>query len=206
MFRAPVQALGERKISRERLQHVLPGANRAWAAHDRGGAALECAQQVGYQAVDSPVATADHIAGPSAGNAYARYRTRGGREERALIGGGDQFRTCLTVAIRIVAAEPVAFRVSVRAFKIFVAFVTCHVDHGAHAADLANRVEHVNGAHHIGPVRVDRVHIRAPDQRLRGEVKHHFGPRGVHSVAYGGQIPHVAANGLHTPRHLGFCE
>ena len=36
---------------------------------------------------------------------------------------------------------------------------------------MARRFEHVHGAHHVGRVRLDRLGVAAPHQRLRGEVE-----------------------------------
>ena len=48
----------------ERVEHVLPGTHRLRVAQHYRLRAVERAQDVRHEAVDSPVAAADHVAGP----------------------------------------------------------------------------------------------------------------------------------------------
>src|SRR3954451_5238533 len=66
------QALGEREISGQGFQDVLPWTNRFWAANQNGFPGTESANQVGDQAIAGPIAATDNIACP------------GGREKDAM--------------------------------------------------------------------------------------------------------------------------
>ena len=56
------QALGQQQVAVQRLEHVLPRPQRLRVAkHDRLGP-LDRANDVGDDAVDRPVAAADHVA------------------------------------------------------------------------------------------------------------------------------------------------
>jgi len=63
------EGLGQGQVAAEGFEHVLPGAGGAVVAQGDGLPGAQAAHGVGNDAVGGPVATADDVAGPGAGQA-----------------------------------------------------------------------------------------------------------------------------------------
>ena len=95
------------------------------------------------------------------------------RKKRISIGAGDQFRTGLTVAVGIVAAERIVLAIGPDPLLILIAFVGGDDDDGAHGAAGTHGFQHAR-AEHVGFVGADGILIGSADKRLRCEVKDNF--------------------------------
>ena len=117
---------GESEVSAEGLEDVLPRAGGYFVANGDGLALLECADGIGDDAVEGPIAAADDVAGTGGGDRYGVVFEKGippGRDGD-LAGG-------FAGAVGIVATERVALAVTVEPFAIFVNFVGGDEDGGA---------------------------------------------------------------------------
>ena len=91
------------------------------------------------------------------------------------------------------ASEPVAFAVGPRPLAIFVALVAGHDNDRADLGSLANGLQNVCGAQHIGCPGRDRLVIGAADERLGGEVENDFRAVCLENGADGRLIADVGA-------------
>jgi hypothetical protein len=78
-----------------------------------------------------------------------------------------------------------------------------HDDHAAHRVDGERRLEHVDGAHHVGAVRRAAVGPRGAHEWLRREVEHDVGGDSLHRGVDGVAVAHV---GLDRVRARGDAE
>lgn len=119
---------------------MLPRARGGFVAHGNLLAVLKRPDAIGNDTVFGPVASADDVSGPGAGEENRRGG-RGGRVEgrvargdEALMGGAKRappradsdLAGGLAGAVGIVAAESIFFAIAVQPLAIFVAFVGCH--------------------------------------------------------------------------------
>ena len=188
------QRLRELEVAAERIEHVLPGADRLGVAYRNDLTGERRSHDVGNQAVLSPVAPADHIAG--AGGAQAR--TGGIRsEERAQVGVRHQLGAALGAGVRIVSALGVVLHERTTLFPVVVALVRRDVHDGPHTRRLAHGLKHVHRAHHIGLVRSPRVTERPAHERLSSHVDDDLRGDGE-GLAYCRRVTDVAPDLCHS--------
>ena len=75
----------------EGFEDVLPGADGVRVADEDGGAGEEAADEVGDEAVDGPVASADDVAGAGGGDGYSVVGDFVGVEVALAEGCGGDF-------------------------------------------------------------------------------------------------------------------
>ena len=131
--------------------------------------------EIRHQPVGRPVAAADHVAGPSAGqqNPMRRF-VPGGVEKTAAITGDDQLHASFAGAVRVVAAHWIGFAAGAVKSDIFVAFVAADRNHGLDRRGSAHRLQHIDGSNDVDLKSDVRFPVAAPNQRLSGEMKNDF--------------------------------
>ena len=132
------QLLGEEEVAVERLEHVLPGADRVRVADADGLAGLEAADEVGDEAVGGPVAAADDVAGAGGGEGDCVLGKLATREIGLAVGGGDDLGAGLGAGVGIVAAERIGLAVGPEPFLVLVALVGGDDDDGADGGRAAD--------------------------------------------------------------------
>jgi hypothetical protein len=70
------------------------------------------------------------------------------------------------------ATQRVVFPIGSVTVPVLVAFVGCHVHHGAHRGSRAYRFQEVHQAHYVGVEGGGRFAVAATHQWLGGEMKH----------------------------------
>src|SRR5712671_6468569 len=75
----------------------------------------------------SPVTTADHISGPSAGKSHAVNFVHTRREEGIPVGASDKFRATFRIRIRIVPPHDIVLTIRPYPFAVVIALITRHV-------------------------------------------------------------------------------
>src|SRR5207247_5222763 len=84
---------------------------------------------------------------------------------------GNQLRARLRPAVGIFSAQRVVLPVAPGPFDVAVALIASDDDADAHAGAVPRAFEHVHRAHGVRFEGGDRVAVRSPDQRLRGQVE-----------------------------------
>ena len=126
---------------------------------------------VGDDPILGPISTPDDIAGSGRSDPkFSRVR-----EERAAVGGSDQFRATFGGAVGIVATHGVFFAVGVEPLAVLVAFVGGDDDAGARVVCNPDGVEQMDGSHNIGGKGFHRDVEREPHERLGSEVEDKIG-------------------------------
>src|SRR4029077_1317420 len=115
------EALGEREIARQRLQHVLPGAHRVRSPEYDGLARRKCPHAVGNESILCPIAAANDVAGPRRSQANGRGVVR--EKTRVPPGRCHHLRTALAAALRIMTAHRLALAIRPQPFTVLVAFI-----------------------------------------------------------------------------------
>ena len=125
------KAFGEREISGEGFEDVLPGPNGFWPADQDGFAGAESADEVGDEAIAGPVAASDDVARTSGGEQDAMPVGRLMLKERRAVRGADDLRASFAAAIGIVSAERICFAISPVPLTVLVALVRGDDDRSA---------------------------------------------------------------------------
>ena len=198
-----MQCLGQRQVTPQGLQHMLPGANGVGVANFHALVCGEGAQDIGHQPVCRPVAAAQHIAGPCRCHGNTVARMVGGVEVGRAIAGGHQFGASLAVAVGVIAAHGFVLAVAPDPFAVFVALVGGYVHHGAHARRVAHAFQQVHGAHDVRGVGLHRVVVGVAHQGLGRQVQHDLGSRGLHGGLHGGQVTDIADDRGHAFGNAG---
>src|SRR5262249_33495131 len=116
LWRDP-QCLGKNEVAAERVEHVLPGANRLGAAYPHPLAAAPPAHDVRPAPTASPTAAADHVDCTSGSQASA---PRVG-EEGASEGRRRKLGTALRARIGIVPAQRLVLAIAPLQLPVLVA-------------------------------------------------------------------------------------
>ena len=93
-----------------------------------------------------------------------------------MVGVGHHLGGCLRGAVRIVSSEVVGLDVAGRPLLVPVHLVAGHHHHASDVGLVSDRLEEVDGAHHVGLEGLHRVAVRSKDQGLGGEMEHQIGP------------------------------
>ena len=99
------------------------------------------------------------------------------------------------------AAQPIRLPIPVVPLPILITLVGSDHDDRTRARDLAQRLQEVCRAHHIGVQRVQRLHIGGPYQRLRGEMEDIIRPHPLQQAPQGRQVAHITQVMLHVLTH-----
>ncbi len=158
------ERLGEREVSSERLEHVLPGPDGIRIAQPDRLARLQRSDTVRNQPVGGPIAAADDVARARRGD------RRAAAEEALAKAAGQQLGAGLAAAVRIVSAEPIGFLERPLRAVILIDLVAGDDHHALQRVEPAACLQQRPGAEDIGGVRAERIAIGFPDQRLRGHV------------------------------------
>ena len=150
---------------------MLPWSRRELVPDRDNFARVQGFEDIGDDPILGPITTPDDIAGSS----RCDPKFRRVREERATVGGSDQFRATFGGAVGIVATHGVFFAVGVEPFAVLVAFIGGDDDTGAWVISDADGVEHVGGSHDVGGKSFHRDVEREPHERLGREVEDKIG-------------------------------
>ena len=164
---------GERQITGERLEHMLPRPHGCRIPHRHRLTGREVPHDVGDDPVGRPVAAANHVAGADGRQLNAMFAESAQRKEAPAVGGGHEFGRPLACTIGIMAAEPVSLIVRPAVSMGLVALVAGDGNQHAGLTGHAHRVEQRRRADDIDRKRLERLTVRKPHQRLRGQVQHH---------------------------------
>ena len=188
LVEAQQQACAQPQVARERFQHQLPGARGPRAAYLHRLTRCPRTRAVGHDAVERPVAAANHVARTHGGAGGAFF------EKAFKVGMGDDFCTALGGGVGIVAAKVVGFAVAPDQLVVAVALVRGNHDHGLHVGAGAHGLKNIEGSHHVGFKGQGGVFVRLAHQGLRRKMKDHIGPELAHGLDHGLAVADVAAN------------
>lgn len=142
--------LRNQEIGKERLQHMLIGADGMRIADDDRLTFLYGPYTVRDNTVFGEISAADDIAGAGGGD---------GRKigETPFIAGCRQLRTGLGIAVGVKAVENIVFAKLSSAFVIPVNLVRRDNDGRLHGGCLPDRLQDIDRAHEVGVVGLSRV-------------------------------------------------
>src|SRR6202789_4199667 len=144
------QLFGERDVSLQRIEHMLPGTNRRRSPDDYRTFFLEAADQVGNETVFRPVAASDHISSARRGQGDMVLLQAIHGEKRTSVSRAYDFRASFARSIGIIAAERVGLSIRPHPLLIPVTLVGGNRDNSAYAGSFADGFEHMRRTHNIG--------------------------------------------------------
>src|SRR5579862_824871 len=122
------QLLGQTQIAVQRLEHMLPGANRPGIAYPDRTLARSSPHKIRNQPIGSPISSTDHIPGPRGGHCDAHSG-----QKRVSISRGDELGASFAAAVRIVTAHGVVLAIAQYPFTVFVTLVTRDIQQYPHS-------------------------------------------------------------------------
>src|SRR5262249_27399956 len=135
--------LRQHQITGERIEYVLPWANRVRVAQRDRRSGLKSADQIVHNPKWRPIPAADDVARPHGRDAACIG------EEAFAKRPGDELGASLGVAVGITAAQAVALAEWTASAVVFIYLVARYHDHRTHARYRAHGLKHVGGSHYI---------------------------------------------------------
>ena len=185
------QRLSQSEVSSQRIEHMLPGANRLRMPDLQNPLRLPGPDRIRNQTVLGPIAPTYHIAGPR-----GHYRHTLRSQKRVPIAVDHHLAGGLTSAVRIVTAQPVLLAEWSVLPCIMVDLVRGYHYGHFYTVQPPQRIKQVGGAHDICTERFQRGPITRPDQGLGRQVKDNLRPRYPHQFGQLTAVPDIAEMAL----------
>src|ERR1051325_7633243 len=95
------------QVTRQRLQHMLPGTNGIGVTNRNRYPGFQCVHHIGNDAVLDPIATTNYVAGTGTGDAFMMAGIFFYVEEGIAITADDDLCTGFASTVRIVSTQAV---------------------------------------------------------------------------------------------------
>ena len=139
------------------------------------------------------VSTANHVTGP-----HGRYRDSLLFQKRFDITCRYKLGTGFGVGIRVKAIQFFIFPISPFPFPVLIYLIRCNIDDRFNAFRLTDAFQNIHRSHHIHIIRIYRISVGFPHDRLGRHVNHNLRAALLKSLLQGIQIPDIPFYGLHT--------